>query len=127
MSTWLIGRKTKYNLAMKILINKNSSEENIAIYMMESSGAAFCMLSYYEAEKHSMYLSNLNVDIDKRKKGYGKSILDYVISFSKKLGCKYLYISVDDKRSWVYKWYKRLGFVEYKKSCVGCDMFLKID
>ena len=29
---------------MKILVNKNNSEENTAIYMMESSGAAFCML-----------------------------------------------------------------------------------
>ena len=113
---------------MKVLVNKNNSEENITIYLMEEHGYAFCMLTYYEVEKHRMYLSNLNVKEDRRRDGYGGKMLDYAIEYAHKNGCKYLYLYVVDGDSWIAKWYKRKGFIPFKKSSDGsCDMFLEIN
>lgn len=107
--------------------NTNKSDGNVISYIMEANGISFCMLSYYEREKHIMNLSNLNVCDKFRKKGYGNEILKFAIECAKSIGCEYLYIYTIDKDSWVTKWYKRKGFIAYKEENNECYLFLKIN
>jgi len=112
---------------MKMLINVNNSEEDTVVYMMESHGYSFCMLSYYEAESHIMYLSNLNVKECMRRMRYGNEMLNYAIKYARGHGCRYLYLYVVDGDSWISNWYKEKGFIPLKKgSDGGCNMFLEI-
>ena len=90
---------------MKILVNKNNSEENTVIYLMEEHGYVFCMLTYYEVENHIMYLSDLNVSESQRYKHIGTEMIKYVIEYAKENGCEYLYLHVLDQNSWICKWF----------------------
>ena len=108
---------------MKILTNINTSESNVLVYCMESHGYAFCELSYYENERHSMFLSNLNVDEHHRRTGMATELISIVSSMAKKKGCNYLYLHTVDEKSWITDWYKRLGFIQYNTSDDGADMF----
>ena len=76
-----------------------------------------------------MYLSNLNVNEHSRNVGMGNKMMHFAMRWAYLEGCKYLYLDVVDKNSWIYEWYKRLGFVEYRSSNNnnGCDMFLELE
>lgn len=111
---------------MKYIINRNTSEENTLVYIMEEHGISFCMLSFYEKEKHIMYLSNLNVAENYREEGHGNDILKFAIDRAKSYGCEYLYLFTVDKDSWITEWYKRKGFIEYKVENGECNMYLKL-
>ena len=108
---------------MKIITNTNTSEDNVLVYCMEEHGYAFCELSYYENERHSMFLSNLNVEEQYRRMGMATELISIVSSIAKKKGCKYIYLHTVDENSWITYWYKRLGFIQYNKSDDGADMF----
>ena len=77
---------------------------------MEEDGISFCMLSFYEKEKHIMYLSNLNIAENFREEGRGNDILKFAIDRAKSYGCEYLYLFTVDKDSWITEWYKRKGY-----------------
>lgn len=108
------------------IINEHTSEENTLMYIMEEHGISFCMLSFYEKEKHLMCLSNLNVAENYREEGRGNDILGFAIKRAKSRGCEYLYLYTTDKNSWITEWYKRIGFVEYKCEDEECYMYLKL-
>ena len=112
---------------MKLLINKNESEGDIQLAIMDSYGRAFCMLNYYEKENHSMFFSNFCVNKVSRSQGLGTEMIKEVIGLAKRLGCKYLYLEVEISNEWVYEWYKRLGFVEYKNNGNRISMFKKLN
>ena len=72
---------------MELLINKNESEGDIQLSIMEKEdGSAFCMLNYYEKEKHSMFFSNFCVNKDNRNKGMGYFFMKQVMDYAKSLG-----------------------------------------
>lgn len=108
------------------ILNENESEEKILLSVMEEHGISFCMLSYYEQEKHIMFLSNLNVSKKFRRKGYGNDILNYAIKYAKSHGGEYLYLFTIDKNSWITKWYNRKGFITFNIEDGGCNMFLDL-
>jgi hypothetical protein len=49
------------------------------------------------------------------------------MQYAKGLGCEYLYIEVVVSDKWIYDWYKRLGFVEYKNNGDRISMFKKLN
>lgn len=108
------------------IVNTNNSEGIILSYIMGEKGISFCMISYYEKEKHIMTLSNLNVADKFRNEGQGNDILDFAIHYAKNKGCEYLYLYTIDKDSWITKWYKRKGFIAYKEENNECYLYLKI-
>ena len=112
---------------MELLINKNETDGDIQLSIMDSYGRAFCMLNYYENEKHSMFFSNFCVNKESRGYGLGGIMIDSVVQYAKGLGCEYLYLEVVISNEWVYEWYKRLGFVEYKNNGDRISMFKKLN
>ena len=113
---------------MKYIINTDNSKDNItSVYIMEERGKSFCMLSYYEREKHIMSFSNLDVSNNFRNMGYGDDLLNFAIEYAKNHGCEYLYLFTIDKDSWITKWYKRHGFIAYKEENTECYLYLKIN
>lgn len=112
---------------MKLLTNKNESEGDIQLAIMDRYGRAFCMLNYYEKENHSMFFSNFCVNGENRSCGIGTIMIKEVIKYAKGLGCKYLYLEVEISNEWVYEWYKRLGFVEYKNNGERISMFKQLN
>ena len=111
---------------MDILVNKNVHKDEVLLYFMKNDGSAFCMLNYYKQEKHIMFLSNLNVNIESRGKGLGSCMMNNAILYAKSSGCKYLYLEVIHESSWVFDWYERLGFKLYRKDGDSCYMFKEL-
>lgn len=112
---------------MELLINKNETDGDIQLSIMDSYGRAFCMLNYYENEKHAMFFSNFCVNKESRGYGFGGIMIDSVMQYAKGLGCEYLYLEVEVSNEWVYDWYKRIGFVEYKNNGDRISMFKKLN
>ena len=79
---------------MELLINKNETDGDIQLSIMDSYGRAFCMLNYYEKEKHAMFFSNFCVNEDNRSCGLGSIMINEVMKYAKELGCEYLYLEV---------------------------------
>ena len=73
-----------------------------------------------------MFLSNLNVNIEYRWKGFGSCMIKHALMYAKSAGCKYLYLEVIHENSWVFDWYERLGFVLYRKDGDSCYMFKEL-
>lgn len=112
---------------IEFIINKHSSGNHVIEYFMEKNGIAFCMLNYYENEKHIMYLSNLNIEEEHRQNGYGDDVLYFIKTYAKVHGCEYLYLSSENNKSWITEWYKRKGFKVFNEVENGeCNMFLKL-
>lgn len=111
---------------MDIIVNKNVDDEEVLLYFMKNDGSAFCMLNFYKQENHVMFLSNLNVNADMRRKGLGAYMIKNAILYAKSAGCKYLYFEVKDRESWLSDWYNKLGFIPYRKEGDGCYMFKEL-
>jgi len=112
---------------MNFITNKHISKDYVSEYIMEKSGIAFAMLTYYKNEKHIMVLSNVNISESFQKKGHGNELLESVILHARTLGCEYLYLNTIDSKSWITAWYKRRGFVPYREDENGeCYMFIKL-
>ena len=112
---------------MELLINKNETYGDIQLSIMDSYGRAFCMLNYYENEKHAMFFSNFCVNEGNRSCGLGSIMINEVMKYAKELGCEYLYLEVEVSNEWVYEWYKRIGFVGYKNNGDRISMFKKLN
>lgn len=112
---------------MELLINKNQTDGDIQLSIMNKYGSAFCMLNYYEKEKHNMFFSNFCVNEGNRRCGLGRMMINSVMQYAKSIGCKYLYLEVVMSNEWVYEWYKRLGFVEFKNDGDRISMFKKLN
>ena len=112
---------------MELLINKNETDGDIQLSIMDSYGRAFCMLNYYEKEKHAMFFSNFCVNEDNRSCGLGSIMINEVMKYAKDLGCEYLYLEVEIYNEWVCDWYERLGFVGYKNNEDRISMFKKLN
>ena len=112
---------------MELLINKNETDGDIQLSIMNKYGSAFCMLNYYENEKHAMFFSNFCINKESRGCGLGSIMINEVMKYAKGLGCEYLYLDVIVSDKWIYDWYKRLGFVEFKNDGDRISMFKKLN
>ena len=112
---------------MELLINKNETDGDIQLSIMNKCGSAFCMLNYYENEKHAMFFSNFCINKESRGCGLGSIMINEVMKYAKGLGCEYLYLDVIVSDKWVCDWYERLGFVGYKNNGDRISMFKKLN
>ena len=58
------------------------------------------------------YLERLAVLPNHRGRGFGKALVDHVLSEAKRLGVNYVSIGIIAEHTELKDWYKRLGFVE---------------
>ena len=105
-----------YNTLLKLLgkrfiLHLNKSEEGGAIMIMEKNGAAFARTYWFNDTTHEITFDFLSVEKKQRKKGIATELIQGHIQTAKELGLQStLWVN---KETWMYNWYKRLGYVEY--------------
>lgn len=64
-------------------------------------------------QKLELWIPELVVDKNYRKKGIGKSLIQSCINMARKKGCSRIRLESGNKRKGSHKFYKKLGFVQY--------------
>ena len=62
-----------------------------------------------------LYVDDLVTDAGHRSKGYGKALLNWLLSEAKRLGCNYLNLDSGLKRVDAHRFYQKNGFEEITK------------
>lgn len=83
---------------------------------------------------HCPLLNNLEVKSDKRKKGYGRKIIEYAIKRVKDKGYKKASIEVETHEVWIKEFYEKMGFkkvsgphtINYKIKDMGNKEFTEV-
>ena len=94
------------------VIHKNEWQWGKTFTIVRENGRAIVGLSISEDEPELGYINGLSVVGTIRRLGKGTRMLNDAIELAKKNGCKYAYLHCD-KDSFVFDWYKRLGFKYY--------------
>lgn len=79
----------------------NNSKFKFAIYI-------------YDDDQKTIYLSNVFVNENSRKQGYGNLILDFVDSIAEDFNANAILLKAD-KQEFVHDWYKRHGYIDYEE------------
>jgi ribosomal protein S18 acetylase RimI-like enzyme len=77
---------------------------------LDSGQAGFVAVE--EADSGVYYLDKLAVLPDHRHKGYGRKLVEFVVSYAKKHGGQKISLGMIDESAVLKEWYKTLGFVE---------------
>lgn len=83
-------------------------EKDTSVYIMKKDGSSMIRL-YWENNDDAVYISDLHVDERCRNKGYASDLMLIAEEIAKNKKCKMLLLTADSN-SWMYKWYKKLGF-----------------
>lgn len=65
----------------------------------------------FEDKPNTLFLSNLIVNENNRKQGYGTELINEAISYAKDHYCDTVSLEVDENEIWLLTWYKKLGFI----------------
>lgn len=84
-----------------------------SIFLMEKEGKAFGRLYWYNDDILNKYIEGLSVDDQFRKQKIGTSLLKRLEKISKSMCANSISLKVE-KNTWMYDWYKRLGYKECK-------------
>lgn len=96
---------------MKFISHICNWQDYIAITIIAIDGTASCRLHIYNDERDVAIISDLYVNIDKRRKGIATELLNYSINCAKEQGCSKISLR-SDNNDFVRKWYQKLGFEE---------------
>ena len=95
-----------------MVIHKNEWKWGKSFDFIADDGTATISMSITNDEPLQAYFSGLSVYKPCRKKGLGKRCLKLAMEQAQLEGCKYAYLMAD-KDSFVFEWYKRMGFKYY--------------
>lgn len=97
---------------MYIVIHANEWKWGRSFDIISNDGHATVSVSVTKEEPEQAYISGLSVHESSRREGLGKKMMDFAIDVARQNTCKYAYL-LTDKDSFVFEWYKRLGFKYY--------------
>ena len=83
------------------------------VFIMEKNGKGFGRVYWFNEDKTSAILCWLSVNEDERKKGLGTKLQEIREDIAKIIGATTTFLWVE-KGSWMYEWYKRRGYEDYK-------------
>lgn len=86
------------------------------IMLMGSDGLSFVRIYWYTDDEKSIFIECLSVDPTARRKGIATKMLKEVHDIAKRLEAESITLSVK-RDSWVFDWYKRLGFNWHTWDC----------
>jgi N-acetylglutamate synthase-like GNAT family acetyltransferase len=87
-------------------------EDNVTYFAMENKNHVVGCVALEQANSEVCYLERLAVLPDQRRRGFGKALVNYVLSEAKLLGVHCVSIGIIAEHTEVKNWYKGLGFVE---------------
>jgi len=87
-------------------------ERGVTYFAIENKNHVVGCVALERANTEVCYLERLAVLPDQRRRGFGKALVNHVLSESKLLGVNYVSIGIIAKQTELKNWYKGLGFVE---------------
>lgn len=95
-----------------MVIHKNEWKWGKSFDLIFEDGTATISVSITNDEPEQAYISALSVYEPVRNEGRGRAIMLNAMEVARNNGCKYAYLMAD-KDSFVFEWYKRMGFKYY--------------
>lgn len=95
-----------------MVIHKDERKWGKSFDIIAEDGTATISMSIINDEPLQAYFSDLSVYEPRREDGRGMYILEWAMEQARQEGCKYAYLMAD-KDSFVFEWYKRMGFKYY--------------
>lgn len=80
---------------------------------MEKQGKAYMSIYWYDDNDSTIYIDCISVDNKMRKQGFGTKLKKIAEEIGIYIGSSYIQILID-KNKWIYDWYKRCGYIDYK-------------
>jgi len=87
-------------------------QRGVIYFILEDGNAEIGCVAMERAGEETCYLERLGVVPKERRKGYGRALVDRVISESKSFGAKSISIGIISEHEELREWYQRIGFVE---------------
>jgi N-acetylglutamate synthase-like GNAT family acetyltransferase len=85
-----------------------------SVFIMQKDGKSYGRVYQYDNDKSAICLEGLNVNPDCRNLGLGTELQEIRENIGREIGATESYLWVDTD-SWMYEWYKRRGYVDWKK------------
>lgn len=82
-----------------------------SIHLVTDDGHGLIKLCLDDNSPEDCDLCDLGVHPKSRRKGYARALMQAAESIAKERGCRFLLLWAK-KKSWVRRWYERLGFYE---------------
>jgi N-acetylglutamate synthase-like GNAT family acetyltransferase len=89
-------------------------ERGVTYFAIENKNHVVGCVALERANSEVCYLERLAVLPDQRRQGFGKALVNHVLSESKLLGVHRVSIGIIAEHTEVKSWYRKLGFVEGK-------------
>ena len=95
---------------------KMFDEENKKIFVVEEDSiiVGFIVLEIRERKNKTIWVDELYVDDNYRKKGYGKKLMDYAYAFAKENACARVELNCWTFNEGANKFYNNLGYIEQR-------------
>ena len=91
---------------------RNDMEDGVIYFAIEKENCVVGCVALEKANSEVCYLERLAVLPNQRRRGFGKSLVNHVLSEAELLGVNYVSIGIIAEQAELKDWYKRLGFVE---------------
>ena len=91
---------------------ENDFARGVTYYILESNRTAVGCVALEKANSDLCYLERLGVLLEARRKGFGRTLVDYVIFQANLYGAKQISIGIIANDTELKRWYQRIGFVE---------------
>ena len=98
----------------KLIVSKAIYEDYTISRIMDINGKSFIELYYYNNDIKNYIIQNLFVSEKERNKKFASILLDFCIKTATEENADRLNLYAT-KDSWMWNWYKRLGFQEDEK------------
>jgi N-acetylglutamate synthase-like GNAT family acetyltransferase len=91
---------------------RKDMERGVNYFAMENRECIIGCVALERANTGVCYLERLAVLPDHRRRGFGKTLVEHVLSKAKGLGVNYVGIGIIAEHTELRDWYRKLGFVE---------------
>jgi N-acetylglutamate synthase-like GNAT family acetyltransferase len=87
-------------------------QRGLTYFAIEDNSHVVGCVAVEGVNSETCYLERLAVLPDHRRRGFGKALVEHVLSEAKRLGANYVSIGIIAEHTELRDWYKRLGFIE---------------
>lgn len=91
---------------------RKDMERGVAYFAIEDRNQVVGCVVLERVNSETCYLERLAVLPDQRRHGFGKALVEHVLSEAKRLGANYVSIGIIAEHTELKDWYKGLGFIE---------------
>jgi N-acetylglutamate synthase-like GNAT family acetyltransferase len=91
---------------------RKDMERGVIYFAIENRKHVVGCVALEQANTGVCYLERLAVPPGHRRRGFGKALVEHVLSEAKRLGVNYVSIGIIADHTELKDWYKRLGFIE---------------